>query len=58
MTEYGWHNNGDAYVKMVLNPADVGDVLGQQLANSSGLIEVEGLGAQTNDFGKGKGKGR
>jgi len=56
MTEYGWHSNGDAYVKMSLNPADVGDVIGQQLANASGVIEVEGLGAQADDFSKAKGK--
>lgn len=56
MTEYGWHDGGDAYVKMSLSPADVGDVIGQQLANASGLIEVEGLGAQADDFSKSKGK--
>lgn len=56
VTEYGWHNSGDAYVKMTLNPSDVGDVLGQQLANATGVIEVEGLGAQEDDFSKSKKK--
>lgn len=56
MTEYGWNDDGDAYVKMALNPADFGDVVGQSLANASGLIEVEGLGAQVDDFSQAKKK--
>lgn len=56
VTEYGWHKNGNAYVKMVLYPADVGDVLGIKLADVSSAIEVEGVGSQTDDFSKAREK--
>jgi len=56
ITEFGWESNGDAYIKMVLNVRDVSDMLGQKIVSDTDMIEVEGLGAQDDDFGKSKQK--
>lgn len=48
--EFGWTETGDAYVKMALNVKEVSEILGQQVIGESEMIEVEGAGAQTDDF--------
>lgn len=54
VTEYGWHENGDAYVKMTLNLTDFADILGQGVAGGATAIKVEGMGAQVDDFAEAK----
>jgi len=56
LTEYGWTPEGDAFVKMQLNLREASDILGQNLITSSDIIEVEGQGAQTDDFTKANGQ--
>lgn len=51
VTDFGWDQFGDAYVKMRLNVADVGEVLGEPVVGSAQVVEVEGQGAQDDDFG-------
>lgn len=50
VTEYGWHDNGDAYVKMILNLADFSNLVGQGVAGDTTILKVEGQGAQKDDF--------
>lgn len=50
VTEFGWAENGDAYVKMVLNVNEAGEVLGDGVVGEKDVIEVEGAGAQVDDF--------
>jgi hypothetical protein len=50
LTEYGWTPQGDAYVKMQLDLKEASQILGQNLITDREVIEVEGQGAQTDDF--------
>ncbi len=50
VTEYGWTDEGDAYVKMQVNIADIEDVLGQKILGNEKVIEVMGEGAQEDTF--------
>ena len=50
VVEYGWDGEGDAFVKMVLNVKEVGEIIGLDVVNEEELIEVEGMGAQVDDF--------
>jgi hypothetical protein len=50
VTDFGWVNNGDAYVKMALNVKDVSQILGEEIVGEDDMIEVEGAGAQVDDF--------
>jgi hypothetical protein len=50
LKDFGWADNGDAYMKMTLNVAEVSQMIGQRLTDDSGVIEVEGWGAQEDDF--------
>ncbi len=50
LEEYGWDEDGNAHVKLVLKLRDVEDVLGQRLDYQGELIRVEGVGAQEDDF--------
>jgi hypothetical protein len=52
VTEYGWTDNGDAYVKMILDLNEVSAILGEAIVGAGQVIEVEGLGAQKDDFKK------
>jgi len=54
VTEFGWAENGDAYVKMVLNVNEAGEVLGDGVVGEKDVIEVEGAGAQVDDFSAAK----
>lgn len=54
MTEYGWDEDGNAFVKMALNVGEIGNMLGEPLAGGEEIIEVEGMGAQKDDFAQAK----
>lgn len=54
VTEFGWHDNGDAYVKMALNVNEVGEVIEQQVVGEEDVIVVEGAGAQVDDYSTAK----
>lgn len=54
VTEYGWTDEGDAYVKMQINIADIEDVLGQKILGDERVIEVIGEGAQEDTFSQAK----
>lgn len=50
LVDYRWDQEGDAYVTMRLNLGDVQDVLNQRILYDNEVIEVEGVGAQVDDF--------
>ncbi|MFZ5573451.1 MAG: hypothetical protein ACOZF0_23865, partial [Thermodesulfobacteriota bacterium] len=50
LTDYGWDQYGDAFVKMQLNVQEASAVLGEKVVEPTELVEVEGQGAQQNDF--------
>lgn len=47
---YRWDENGDAYVKMRLKFGRVQDVMNRRIQYDNEVVEVEGIGAQHNDF--------
>lgn len=47
---YRWDEGGDAYVTMRLRIGEVQDALGQRIKYDNEVIEVEGVGAQHDDF--------
>jgi hypothetical protein len=47
---YRWDENGDAYVKMRLKFGFIQDVVGRRLKYDGEMVEVEGIGAQHDDF--------
>jgi len=56
VTDYGWDPMGDAYVKMTVSTTEVSEILGQKIIDVDEIIEVEGQGAQGDDYSKAKGK--
>ena len=55
VTEFGWDDAGDAFVKMALNVSEISEMLGEQvLSDGQEIIEVEGMGAQQDDFSQTK----
>lgn len=54
VTDYGWDPQGDAYVKMSVNTSEVSEILGQNIIDVDDVIEVEGQGAQGDDYLKAK----
>lgn len=50
LVNYRWDEEGDAYVTMRLRFGEVEDVIGQKLLYDNEVIEVEGAGAQVDDF--------
>lgn len=53
---HGWEENGDAYMTMTLNVGDATAILGKELGIAAQVIEVQGFGAQDDDFAKGQKK--
>jgi hypothetical protein len=47
---YRWDDAGDAYVTLRLKTGIVEDVMGQRVNHQGEVIEVEGMGAQHDDF--------
>ncbi|WP_320040540.1 hypothetical protein [uncultured Desulfobacter sp.] len=54
VSDYGWEKNGDAFVNMILNVKDATSILGKNIGIQEDIIEVQGFGAQHNDFAKAK----
>jgi hypothetical protein len=54
LTDYGWDETGDAYIKLSLNVADISEILGEEITSDEQIIEVEGAGAQVDDFRQAK----
>ena len=50
LASYRWDNEGDAYVTLRLKTGIVNDVMGQRVDHKGEVIEVEGMGAQHDDF--------
>jgi hypothetical protein len=50
VTDFGWEDSGDAYVKMTLNVKEAAEILGESIVGEDDSIEVEGAGAQVDDF--------
>lgn len=50
LVEYGWDDHGDAYVDLQLNVSEVSAMLGDTVQGQEEYIQVEGQGAQENDF--------
>ncbi len=50
VTEFGWTESGDAFVKMSLNVKEVENILGQTIVGEDDVIQVEGAGAQVDDL--------
>ncbi|MBI9083808.1 MAG: hypothetical protein JEZ11_09435 [Desulfobacterales bacterium] len=55
VTEFGWDDAGDAFVKMALNVSEISDMLGEPVvSDGQEIVEVEGMGAQQDDFSQAK----
>jgi len=52
VSDYGWEENGDAFMNMFLNVAEATSMLGRDLGIAGEKIEVQGVGAQSDDFAK------
>lgn len=53
LSEYGWdEQTGDAYVKMFINTKEAGAILGEAIIGVGEIFEVEGQGAQEDDYSK------
>lgn len=50
VSDFGWAANGDAYVKMTLNVKEISEILGEAIVGEDEIMEVEGAGAQVDDF--------
>ena len=48
--DYGWEENGDAFINMKLNLIEAASILGRDLGIDYEFIEVQGVGAQEDDF--------
>lgn len=51
VTEFWWDEYGDAHVKMQLDVGEISNVLGENVVYEGEVVEVEGQGAQDDDFG-------
>ena len=50
LVDYGWDQSGDAFVKMKLNTKEIGAMMGEEIIGEDEIIEVEGAGAQEDDY--------
>jgi hypothetical protein len=50
VTDYGWDKQNDAFVKMSLKVSELSEILGERIVDGGQVIEVEGQGAQEDDF--------
>ena len=50
VTDYGWDEEGDAYIKMALHIPEIEEIIGQKILNVDELVEVEGQGAQRDTY--------
>lgn len=50
LVDYGWDEEGNAFVKFRVIKKDIEDILGATIPGVDDIIEVEGHGAQVDDF--------
>ena len=50
LVDYGWDEEGNAFVKFRVVKKDIEDILGATIPGVDDIIEVEGHGAQVDDF--------
>lgn len=50
VSDYGFKENGNAYVKLSLNIKEASEILGEEIIDRHEILEVEGQGAQVDDF--------
>jgi hypothetical protein len=55
VVDFGWDESGDAWVKMRLNVSEVSQMMGEGVVDAAEVIEVEGRGAQQDDFATAQG---
>ncbi len=54
ITDHGWESNGDAFVNMELNLTEAEQILGRELGVPDEIIQVQGIGAQVDNFSNAK----
>ncbi|MDK9706417.1 MAG: hypothetical protein OEL83_05145 [Desulforhopalus sp.] len=54
LKDYGWDQEGNAYVKFRVNIKDIEELLGAKIPGAAEYVEVEGHGAATDDFSEAK----
>ncbi len=50
VVDYGWEETGDAFMNMKLNVTEASTILGRNLGIDQESIEVQGVGAQEDDY--------
>ena len=50
LVDYGWDEEGNAFVKFKINVKDIEELLGAKIPGASEFVEVEGHGAAVDDF--------
>ncbi|MDK9708434.1 MAG: hypothetical protein OEL83_15430 [Desulforhopalus sp.] len=50
LVDYGWDQEGNAYVKFKVNVKDIEELLGAKIPGATDFVEVEGHGAAIDDF--------
>ncbi len=54
LVDYGWDEEGNAFVKFKVTKKDIEDILGASIPGVDDVIEVEGHGAQVDDYSAAK----
>ncbi len=50
LVDYGWDQEGNAFVKFRVNVKDIEDLIGAKIAGAGEFVEAEGHGAAVDDF--------
>ena len=50
LVDYGWDQEGNAFVKFKVNVKDIEELLGAKIPGAGDIVEVEGHGASVDDF--------
>lgn len=54
LVDYGWDDEGNAFVKFKVNVKDIEELLGAKIPGATDFVEVEGHGAAIDDFSAAK----
>ena len=54
LVDYGWDDEGNAFVKFKINVKDIEELLGAKIPGATEFVEVEGHGAAIDDFSAAK----
>jgi hypothetical protein len=54
LVDYGWDEEGNAFVKFRVNVKDIEELLGATIPGAGEFVEVEGHGASVDDFSEAK----